>query len=138
MTIIVDTNFLFALKAEKDKNRVRAIEIIKDINIKKEEVITNYLVISEIFTLAISRSFGDKSLLTKIHSLTLGDESFLKIYSFSPEEYQKIYDILVKYCNPKRLFSFVDASLVYLYEIKNADYILSFDSHFDQIVNRLY
>ncbi|TFG27500.1 MAG: PIN domain-containing protein [Promethearchaeota archaeon] len=138
MTIVVDTNFLFALKAEKDKNRFRAIEILKDINIKKEDVITNYLVISEIFTLAISRSLGDKSLMTKIHDLIFGDESFLKIYSFSMDDYQMIYEILIKYCTPKRLLSYVDASLIYLYEKKKANYVLSFDSHFDNITNRLF
>ena len=136
--IVVDTNFLFALKAEKDKNRARAIEIFKDINNKKEEVITDFLVISELLTLAISRTSGDKSFLNKIHNIIWGAERFLKIYSFSPDEYKKIYEILIKYCAPKRLLSFVDASLIYLYENKNADYILSFDSHFDHIANRLF
>ena len=114
MTIIIDTNFLFALKAEKDKNRNRAIEILKEFSKKGEELITNYLVISEIFTLGVSRSFGDLTLITKIYDLTFGNENFLKIYSYSPDEYYKIYDILIKYCSPKRLLSFVDASLIYL------------------------
>jgi len=138
MTIIVDTNFLFALKAEKDKNQTRAIEILKEINHKKEVVITNFLVISEVLTLTISRSFGDLFFLNKIYYQLWGSEKFFIIYQFTPDEYQKIYQILVKYSSPKRLLSFVDASLIYLYEKKNADYILSFDSHFDHISKRLF
>lgn len=42
MIIIVDTNFLFALKAKKDKNRDKAIKILKDFNDKNHELITSY------------------------------------------------------------------------------------------------
>jgi predicted nucleic acid-binding protein len=138
MTIIVDTNFLFALKAKKDKNRDRAIEIFRDFNDNKQELITSYHIVSEVLTLAISRSFGDISFLEQIYNLVLGDEKIMILYQFTPSEYQKIFDILRKYCTPKRLLSFVDASLIYLYEKLNADYILSFDSHFDHIAKRLF
>ena len=138
MTIIVDTNFLFALKAKKDKNRDRAIEIFRDFSDKKHELITSYFVVGEVLTLAISRSSGDISLLEKIYNLIWGDEKIIKLYQFTLGEYQKIFDILRKYCTPKRLISFADASLIYLYEKFNADYILSFDSHFDQITKRLF
>jgi len=138
MTIIVDTNFLFALKAKKDKNRDKAIEIFRDFSDKKHELITSYFVVGEVLSLAISRSSGDISFLEKIYNLILGDEKIIKLYQFTPNEYQKIFDILRKYCTPKRLLSFVDASLIYLYEKHNADYILSFDSHFDHIVKRLF
>ncbi len=62
----------------------------------------------------------------------------LKLHQFTLNEYQKIFDILRKYSAPKRLLSFVDASLIYLYQKVNATYILSFDSHFDQITSRLF
>jgi len=53
-------------------------------------------------------------------------------------DYEKIYDVLTKYCTSKRLLSFVDASLIYMYNKHNAEYILSFDSHFDNITNRKF
>lgn len=138
MTIIVDTNFLFALKAKKDKNRDRAIEIFRDFNENKHELITSYFVVGEVLTLAISRSFGDISFLVKIYNLVLGAEKIIILYQFTSGEYQKIFDILRKYCTSKRLLSFVDATLIYLYEKYNADFILSFDSHFDHITKRLF
>lgn len=138
MIIIVDTNFLFALKANKDKNRERAIEIFRDFSDNKHELMTNYFIVSEVLTLANSRSSGDISLLEKIFNIIWGDEKIIKLHQFTPNEYQKIYDILRKYSTPKRLLSFVDASLIYLYQKLSANYILSFDSHFDQITKRLF
>ena len=138
MIVVVDTNFLFALKANKDKNRDRAIEIFRDFSDNKHELLTNYFVVSEVLTLANSRSSGDISLLEKIYSLIWGDEKIIKLHQFTLNEYQKIYDTLRKYSTPKRLLSFVDASLIYLYQKVNADHILSFDSHFDQITSRLF
>jgi len=138
MIVVVDTNFLFALKANKDKNRDRAIEIFRDFSDNKHELLTSYFVVSEVLTLANSRSSGDISLLEKIYSLIWGDEKIIKLHQFTLNEYQKIYDTLRKYSTPKRLLSFVDASLIYLYQKVNADHILSFDSHFDQITSRLF
>lgn len=138
MTIIVDTNFLFALKAEKDKNRARAIEIFEEINKPNELLISNFLVVSELFTLAVSRSYGNSYFLNQINELIWGEECFFKIYAITSHEFQKIYKILIKYCSPKKIISYVDASLIFLYEKFKADYILSFDSHFDNIVKRKY
>ena len=56
MTIIIDSNYLFALKSRKDRNHNRALELFKEL--KKDSIkplITNSLVVSEIFTLANSR-----------------------------------------------------------------------------------
>ena len=36
------------------------------------------------------------------------------------------------------MLSYVDASLIFLYQKYKADYILTFDSHFDNILERLY
>ncbi len=54
------------------------------------------------------------------------------------DEYKTVFNDLKKYTTPKRLLSFIDASLIYLYQKYNGDKILSFDSHFDSILKRLY
>ena len=56
MTIIIDSNYLFALKSKKDRNHKRAFELFKEL--KKDSIkplITNNLVVSEIFTITNSR-----------------------------------------------------------------------------------
>lgn len=138
MVTIVDSNFLFALKSVKDKYYERALEIMAQINEDSGQVLTNYLVIDETFTLAVSRTNADLTLLEKIYELTWGQDRFFNIVQLRPEDYRDIYSILKKYCTPKRLLSYVDASLIYLYQKGKANTIISFDSHFDGILNRLY
>ena len=138
MTIIVDSNYLFALKSEKDKYYKRALELMSQLKDVENNFITNYLVINETFTLAIARSKADSILLEKIYDIAWGQDRFFEIVQFEPENYEEIYEILKKFSPPKRLLSFVDASLIYLYQKRKADYILSFDSHFDNISKRYY
>ena len=139
MTIIIDSNYLFALKSKKDRNHKRAFELFKEL--KKDSIkplITNNLVVSEIFTLTNSRYKGNNYYLDNIYELIWGQENFFKIIQVTSEEYKDIYKILKKYTTPKRLLSFVDASLIFLYKKFNAKTILSFDNHFDGIISRLH
>jgi len=136
MTIIIDSNFLYALKAEKDKYSERASEILLDLN-EKELFLTNYLVLNETLTLAIRRSRANKSFIDKIQELIWGQENFFQIIQLTPRDYKEVFEILQKYTTPKKLLSFVDASLIFLNKKVKARAILSFDSHFDGIISRL-
>ena len=139
MTIILDTNFIFALKAQSDKNYIRANEILEILYAEHKNLkITSYFVLSETFTLAISRYNGNVKYLKEYYNLFWGDENFFKIINFENIAYQEIYEILEKYCTPKKHLSFVDASLIHLYNKYKAELIVSFDSHFDNILNRLF
>jgi predicted nucleic acid-binding protein len=138
MTIIIDSNYLFALKSKKDRNHKKAFELFKEL--KKDTIkplITNNLVVSEIFTLTNSRYKGNIYYLDKYYELIWGQDNFFKIIQLKSEEYKDVYKILNKYTTPKRLLSFVDASLIFLHKKFNAKAILSFDSHFDGIILRL-
>ena len=137
--IILDTNFIFALKAKNDKNYIRANEILENLFEKYSDIkITSYSVLTETFTLAVSRYYGNIRYLNNYYDLFWGSENFFKIINVENNEYKKIYQILEKYCTQKRQLSFVDASLIYLYKKHKAKHIISFDSHFDNILNRLY
>lgn len=139
MTIIVDSNYFFALKSKKDKNHQRSLNLLKDLKEKyKKPIITNYLVISELLTLVNSRFKGNIYSLDNYYKLIWGEDNFFKIIQFLPEQYKESYEILKKFTTPNRLLSFVDASLIYLGNIVNARAILSYDNHFDGIISRLY
>ncbi|MBD3194416.1 MAG: PIN domain-containing protein [Candidatus Lokiarchaeota archaeon] len=137
--ILLDTGFLFALKSEKDKRHIRANQIL-DLLLEKynEPKLIPYLILNETITLAISRYNGNMDYVKNYYSLFWGDECFFKIIKIEQEAYQQIYKILEKYCNKKRKLSFTDASLIYLYKELHAKYIVSFDGHFDNIVNRVF
>lgn len=137
--ILLDSNFIFALKAKRDKNYNRANEIL-DVLIKEKDdlICTNYLVLNETFTLAISRYNGNVQPLKEYYKLFWGSENFFQLISIEMNEYKEIYRILEKYLSPKRQLSFVDGSLIYLYKRNDAKQIISFDSHFDNILNRSF
>jgi len=136
MTILIDSNFLYALKAKNDKYSDRASEILLSLN-EKEIFLTNYLVLNETLTLAITRSKANKSFIDKIQELIWGQENFFRIIQLTPHDYKEVFEVLQKYSTPKKLLSFVDASLIFLNKKVNARAILSFDSHFDGIISRL-
>ena len=136
MTILIDSNFLYALKAKNDKYSERASEILLGLN-EKEIFLTNYLVLNETLTLAITRSRANKSFIEKIYELIWGQENFFRMIQLTPRDYKEVFEVLQKYTTPKKLLSFVDASLIFLNKKVNARAILSFDSHFDGIISRL-
>lgn len=86
----------------------------------------------------VARFNGNPFHLDKMHKLFWGDDNFFQIEYLMQDEYNTVFNDLKKYTTPKRLLSFVDASLIFLYQKYNAEKILSFDSHFDNILNRLY
>lgn len=138
MIIILDTSFLFALKSKKDQYHKRVYEILNEFEGEKTKYFTNYLIMNETLTLAISRSHGNISFLEKYIALFFENDNFFQVLQNTPQEFKKIVEICKKYITSKRLLSFSDASLIYLYQKLNANCIVSFDSHFDNILNRKF
>ena len=138
MIIILDTNFLFALKSRKDQYHQRAYELLNEIQIENSKYFTNNFILNETFTLAIYRSRGNLSFLEQYINLFFGKDNFFQVIQSTLDEFVNIIEICKKYVTPKRLLSFADASLIYLYQKINADYLLSFDNHFDNILTRKF
>ena len=138
MIIILDTNFLFALKSKKDQYHQRAYEILTEIQKENVKYFTNDFILNETFTLAINRSHGNLSFLEHYISLFYGKDNFFQVIQTIPKEFLNIIEICQKFITPKRLLSFADASLIYLYQKINADYLISFDSHFDNLLTRKF
>ncbi len=136
MIIILDTSFLFALKSRKDKYYQRAYELFTEK--KNTKYFTNYFILNETFTLAINRSRGNLSFLEHYISLFFGKDNFFQVIQNTPQDFVDIIEICKKYITPKSLLSFADASLIYLYQKINADYLISFDGHFDHILTRKF
>ena len=138
MGILLDTGFIYALKEEKDPYHLQAINIIKSISWDEfYPVITNDLVISEVFTLAVYRSSGNKKILEALKNLIWGTEKFFRVLEIPFEDYEEILKILFQYTSAKKMISFVDASLIYSARFLKYTQIISFDSHFDGILTRI-
>ncbi len=138
MIIILDTSFLFALKSKKDQYHERTYEIFNEFEEENPKYFTNYSIMNETLTLAINRSHGNISFLEKYITLFFGNDNFFQVIQNTPQEFPEIVEVCKKYVTSKRLLSFTDASIIYLYQKFNADYVVSFDSHFDNILNRKF
>jgi len=138
MIVILDTNFLFALRSTKDKYHERVYEILESFEKESPLYFTNYLTMNETITLAIKRSRGNVSFLEIYKELFIGADNFFQVMQITAQDIKKIVNVCKTYINSKRLLSFTDASLIYLYQELKADWIASFDSHFDTILNRKY
>lgn len=139
MPALLDSNFLFALIAKKDKYHNDARRIFNsDILDLNGPIYTSDLVISEAFTLAMIRSKGDKNLIDQLDSIITREKKFFEIKFLNQADFQEIYKIFMKYSSDTKLLSFVDASLIYLKNQLKSNLIVSFDSHFDGIIERIY
>jgi predicted nucleic acid-binding protein len=139
VSIILDSNFIFAISFKQDKNFKRAYEIFTKLKENDARpLLTNNLVVEETITLVVARFNGNPFHLDKIRELMWGNDNFFQIEYLTQDDYKDMFNILKKYTTLKRLLSCVDASLIFLYQKFNAEKIISFDGHFDGILDRLY
>jgi len=88
--IILDTSFLFALKAKKDKHFSRAHEILDLLlNEYKEIFITAYFMLNETITLAVDGYEGNIKVVEKFSELFWGKERFFDLIEFTNGEYKR-------------------------------------------------
>ncbi len=85
-----------------------------------------------------SRTYNNNAAIKDLDSLFWGEKNFFTIKYFSKEEIIQISSILNNYSTPKKILSFTDASIIFLSNILKCKAVISFDSHFDGILERLY
>ena len=138
MGILIDTNFFYALHRKNDKNHNAAKRIFNsDIWKLKGPAITSSLVINETYTLAIYRTKLNKKLLKDLDLFFWSEDRFFGIEIFALKDYHNISIMLSQYGSTKKLLSFVDVSLMYIGKNRNYKTIISFDSHFDGLFERI-
>ncbi|MHA1298831.1 MAG: type II toxin-antitoxin system VapC family toxin [Candidatus Helarchaeota archaeon] len=140
MTIFLDSGIFIAFLNKKDVNHGRAKNLIKKI-VKKEFglAISSDYIFDEAVTATLIRTKKLEFAL-KVGELILGiNQDFpniVKLIYISREIFLDAWKKFIKY-KEKRL-SFTDATVVSLMENHKIDYLCSFDSNFDGIVNRVY
>jgi predicted nucleic acid-binding protein len=139
MTILLDTSFLFALQVKSDPNYQKACQISEDIDWEAvNPPITTDLVVNETYTLANVRTKGNALVINRFNEFFWGEENFFDIISSTLADYQEIAIVMERYSTPKRLLSFVDASLIYAQKKWDCQAIITFDSHFDGLFETIY
>ncbi|TFF85849.1 MAG: PIN domain-containing protein [Promethearchaeota archaeon] len=140
MGIFLDTGFYFALLSKKDINHKRSQEIL----IKIGEgiygrICTSNFVFNESMTLLNVRTRGNrKDLLEKMSVLFLGSEPIAEMIKMENNWLQEIVDLQIKITKGGNPISFTDCSNIIICQKLNLTKIVSFDSHYDGFLTKIY
>ena len=143
MGIFLDTGFFLGLCHPKDPFHENSKRLLREMSQGKYGLIyTSPYIIAEASTLLLIRTHNHPKRLQKFEAIVFGPKRFFQILSLTPNfdfEIFKIFRELNRKATSKReYFSFVDASTVFLcrhYQIEN---VLSYDSHFDKVLSRVF
>ena len=139
MGIVLDTSFLYALLIKKDKNHERAQMILKNLEwVKFGSVVTIGLVVNETFTLMNIRTKGNPTAIEQVNDIFYGEKNFFNIIYLNEEDFKSSVNLMKSYSKKEKILSFVDAALIYLAKRFRYKNIISFDSHFDGILTRIF
>ena len=85
-----------------------------------------------------ARTRGNPEAIKNLANVFWSNDCFFDIIYLNKNEYNQISQIMYKYTSPKKVISFVDASSIYLKNILQCNSIISFDDHFDGIIERIF
>jgi hypothetical protein len=135
MAIFIDTSVFVAVRNKRDRNHQRARELMKRALMAEFGVIhTSDYVIDEAVTTALART-RNHQIAVNTGRYILDSERIEKL-PVSPEDFKLAWS---KFQTIKdRLLSFTDCTSLALMERRGIERIVSFDSHFDGLSERLY
>jgi len=135
MAVFVDTGIFVAVRNRKDRNHQRARELMKRALMAEFGVIhTSDYVVDEAVTTALARTRNHQIAVNtgryildseRIEKLAISREDFNLAWS----KFETVKD---------RFLSFTDCTCLALMERRGIERIMSFDSHFDGLAERLY
>ncbi|MBN2336774.1 type II toxin-antitoxin system VapC family toxin [Candidatus Bathyarchaeota archaeon] len=138
MTVLIDTGFFVAFHNSRDVNHGRAVTLMqKLLEGEYGQAYTTDYVFDEAVTVALMRT-GRHDLAVEIGRLILGDGSvkFVTMLHVGETGFHEAWTQFTRY--PDHTLSFTDCVSIALMRNREIDLILSFDSDFDGILNRVY
>lgn len=143
MGIFLDTGFFMGLCHPKDPFHENSRRLLREMSQGAHGLIyTSPYIIAEASTLLLIRTHNHPGRLQKLESLFFGSKKFFRILPWSSTldiEVFKVFRELNENAKSKKdYFSFIDASNVFLCRHYQIEKILSYDSHFDKVLTRIY
>ncbi len=133
MSIFIDSCVFFGVNSKNDAHHAEAVRLLKfALSGRGGTVYTSDYVFDETVTLARVRTKSAEIPLTIGKAIIESPRVIL--LRVDEEVFNKSWDIFNEYCS--RGLSFTDCTSIALVKTYDIDTILSFDSHFDGIINR--
>lgn len=143
MAIFLDTGFYLGLCHPKDKFAKESKRIFRKLSEGSHGLLyTSTLIISEITTLVALRTNGHPKALNLLEEYLWGPNKIATELFIDTELESNIWNLFKKVNintkNKKKFLSFVDVSSIILCRQHQIDTIVSFDSHFDGFLTRIF
>lgn len=143
MGVFLDTGFYLGLCHPKDKFAAQSKKILIELAKGNYGILyTSYFIINEVTTLAAVRSKNNLKVFNHLGKLLWGSEKIANILPFDLNFELETWELFKKVnaidLNDKKPMSFTDISSVILCKHHQIEYIVSYDSHFDGFLERLF
>lgn len=136
MSIIIDTGIFVAFHNRRDENHERARQLIRSAAAGEHGLAyTSDYIFDEAVTLAAIRT-GRQDIASSLGSMILGEgvPKFLLMLKVNDHAFQEAWGIFKK---TGRKLSFTDCTTIALSKIYGTDSVMSFDSDFDGLLQRV-
>lgn len=143
MGVFLDTGFYLGLCHPKDKYAEQSEMILKELATGNYGVLyTSYFIINEVTTLAAIRSKNNIKVFNHLEKLLWGREKIANILPFDLNFELGTWELFKKVnttdLKEKKPMSYTDISSIILCNHHQIEYIVSFDSHFDGFLQRIF
>jgi predicted nucleic acid-binding protein len=143
MGAFLDTGFYLGLSHPKDRYAEISGKMLNELATGNYGVLyTSYFIVNEVTTLAAIRSNNNVKVLNHLEKLLWGNEKIASILPFDNifefETWQLFKKVNTIDLKGKKPMSFTDISSIILCNHHQIEYIVSFDSHFDGFLQRIY
>jgi len=139
MAIFLDSCFYFALLAKKDVHHQRAQTLWQEIAIGTYgKIYSSDYVLDESLTLLNIRTHGKRTdLLLKMNALFLGIKPLASLIKIEPNWLEEISKLQLKLTKDNEPVSFTDASNIVACKKNQISHIISFDGHFEGLLDQI-
>jgi predicted nucleic acid-binding protein len=143
MGIFLDTGFFLGIYHPKDSHHNESCNILKSLGAGQYGLIySSPYIVSEVATLLFIRSNFNQNILDDFYSDLYGATKFVSILPWSLDLEQKTWELFKKVNKSiqtkKELLSFADISNIIYCREYQIDKIVSYDSHFDGFLMRIF
>lgn len=143
MGVFLDTGFYLGLCHPKDKYAELSEKILKNLATGNYGVLyTSYFIINEVTTLAAIRSKNNIKVINHLEKLMWGSKKIANILpfdlNFEFETWELFKKVNTTNLKEKKPMSYTDISSIVLCNHHQIEYIVSFDSHFDGFLQRMF
>lgn len=143
MGVFLDTGFYLGLCHPKDKYAELSEKILKNLATGNYGVLyTSYFIINEVTTLAAIRSKNNIKVFNHLEKLLWGSKKIANILpfdlNFEFETWELFKKVNTTHLKEKKSMSYTGISSIVLCNHHQIEYIVSFDSHFDGFLQRMF